>query len=299
MKKFQTIITLIAVFFFMISANDKSKKIKAPFKAPKEFVFVPSGELSTEKKENINAFFISESEISNIQYREFLTDLKAKGKIEDFKIAIYDSTKWTESPIYNKPYNNFYHWHPAYNNYPVVNISYAGALLYCKWIAEKLNENNKTGYKIEVRLPTEAEWAYAAKGGNNENIFAWEGPYIRNGSGQILANFCRVNDGLISINPQTGEKKIIFDEPGKTSVAAYIGKNADIGAPIKTYWANGFGAYNMCGNAAEMVLEKGIVKGGSYISGAYEMRVENKQTFDEEVKPLSYIGFRPILTFTK
>lgn len=300
MKKLQTTIILFVLLLFAISGTDKSKKIKAPFKTPKEFVFVPAGEFaSNEKKENINAFFISESEVSNTQYREFLADLKAKGKIEDLKIAIYDSSKWNEFPIKNKPYVDYYHWHPAYNNFPVVNIGFQGALLYCKWATEKLNQNNKTGFTIEVRLPTEAEWTYAAKGGNNENVFAWEGPFMRNRNGQYLANFKRFAEGCISINPETGEAKIISNPNPADGVIGLLGNNIDIGAPVKTYWANAFGAYNMCGNVAEMVSEKGIVKGGSYISGPYEMRVENKQTFEEEVKPLSYIGFRPIMTFTK
>ena len=67
-------------------------------------------------------------------------------------------------------------------------------------------------------------------------------------------------------------------------------ENTDVTAPVKSYWKNNYGIYNMGGNVAEMIAEKGITKGGSWREDAEFMKIKNKNFNGGKAE--SNIGFR-------
>ena len=79
-------------------------------------------------------------------------------------------------------------------------------------------------------------------------------------------------------------------------VAGKLNDNADILAPGESYWPNIYGAYNLFGNAAEMIQEKGVAKGGSWIHDEKNISVERDDKYTE---PNHWVGFRCVADFNK
>src|SRR6185312_14336377 len=115
--------------------------------------------------------------------------------IDKHVINIYpDTLAWVHDFTYsfNEPMTNMYFWHPAYDNYPVVGVSWKQATAFCVWRTQLMDTYLLTHDQTIVndfRLPTEAEWEYAARGGLALSPYPWGGPYIRNSRGCFLCNF--------------------------------------------------------------------------------------------------------------
>jgi sulfatase modifying factor 1 len=216
--------------------------------------------------------YASKYEVSNKIYSDFILTLKQKKEYEKLQIAQIDTLRWIDKISYNEPYVKYYHSHPAYFNYPVVNVSYDGAQLFCEWLTETYNNNPKRKFKkVIFRLPTEEEWIIAAHGGNANTIYPWKENALRNKKGQYLFNYKQELRDTMWIE-------------GK-----YV-ENTDVTAPVKSYWKNNYGIYNMGGNVAEMIAEKGITKGGSWREDAEFMKIKNKNFNGGKAE--SNIGFR-------
>jgi len=229
---------------------------------------------------------------------ELLFDgFKRSNFITDEVIEVYpDTTVWITDfkYSYNEPMHNDYFWHDAYNDYPVVGITWKQAKAFCEWRTMKKNSFQKTKNKDlvpEFRLPTEAEWEYAARGGLQGASFPWGGPYTKNDRGCFMANF----------KPMRGDYAV--------DQALYTVEG-------DAYDANGFGLFNMSGNVAEWVdssyeseaydfsstinpnvnkrfNKKKITRGGSWKDVKYYLQVSTRDYEYEDI-PRSFIGFRTV-----
>jgi formylglycine-generating enzyme required for sulfatase activity len=151
--------------------------------------------------------------------------------LNTYIVNIYpDTTCWVNdfNNAYNEPYMRMYFAHPGYSEYPVVGVSWEQASAFCEWRTLFYEKGmGKGGRKIEpYRLPTEAEWEYAARAGKNENKYPWDGDGTLAAKGCFYANF----------KPDRGN---------------YVKDGNLITARVASFTPNDFGLYDMAGNVSE------------------------------------------------
>jgi len=292
----KTRLVFCTTLLLLLSAFN-TKKIKP--KLPGEFVFIPGGTMHIDTGGNtqihgersmivtLSSFYISKYEVSNLQYRQFYNEVSAALPEEDKEKIACDSTGWFNAPVgYNEPPNGkIYYKHPTFNNFPVVNIRQEGAVKYCEWLLQKIQKENP-GFDIEVKLPEKHQWIWAAMGGRSQAMYPWGNWYLRNNKGKPMCNFKRVEDYQVIKNRKTGLPEVHVQE---SSVSFFTSE-------VKSYYPNRYGLYNMCGNAAEMISEKGICMGGSWDDYGGNVNTRAEATYDG---PTPMVGFRPIFIITE
>lgn len=285
---------LLLVFVFSLATlGTQAQALKLPSSVSKEFVEIPAGTLYLDGDSvRLRTYFISATEITNKQYRDYLVDLQTQNRAVEYKASLPDSTVWN---LNFEAYSKHYFRHPAYNNYPMVGITKQGAELYCRWLNEKLVLEANGNYKVEVHLPSQYEWMYAANGGAKHVVYTWGTPVLENAKGEKLCNFKMLGAENIHFNDSTGNYEVMSAVDFHPFMYNQS-DNADITAPVKSYHPNAYGLYNMNGNVAEMIRNQDIAMGGSWNSSGYDVRNASVVSF---VKPNIYTGFRPVIKLEK
>ena len=216
-----------------------------------------------------------------------------------------DTLVWVRDFTYgfNEPLADYF-WHPAYDNYPVVGVTWSQAKAFNAWRTQLMNNwRNRNGQSDvqRFRLPTEAEWEYAARGGLELSPFPWGGPYMRNAQGCPLANF----------KPMRGD---------------YVEDGGAYTVDISSYSPNDYGLYNMAGNVAEWTstaydetvyefshelspeytyhakvtdppaLHRKVTRGGSWKDIGYYCQTGTR-SFEYRDTSKAYIGFRSVMSY--
>lgn len=182
-------------------------------------------------KENIDPIWVDETEVTNAQFREFV---EATGYVttaeRSFEIK---GKKYEPGALVFDPYNPEWWWkfekkaswrHPTgpdsdikgKDNYPVVQVSWYDAMAYAKWAGK--------------RLPTEAEYEYFNRAGNDTLIYHWGNDFEKAAE---MVNFHQGNF------------------PRQNTVADKFEKKA----PAKSFPPNAYGLYETSGNVWEWCLD--------------------------------------------
>jgi len=274
-------------------------------------------------QQHVQSFYMDETEVTNIMYMEYLDWTKKVYPPENenftqiYNGVVPDTLVWRNRLGYNEVMTNNYLRHPAYQEYPVVGVSWIQANQFCVWRTDRINEDalerngflkedakitdvtadsnfstntyiisptstyggneeilnggkkksknpqtNADGEEINIyatrstgilqpgyRLPTEAEWEFAALGMSelrSYNVhrgrkkYPWSGQYTRSGK--------RVTRGDHNANFKQGDG----DYGG---IAGWSDDGADITAQVMSYDPNDYGLYDMAGNVAEWVAD--------------------------------------------
>jgi gliding motility-associated lipoprotein GldK len=147
-------------------------------------------------------------------------------------INVYpDTLVWVYEFTYsdNEHMTQNYFSHPQYRHYPVVGVNWLQCQAFCHWRTQQRNFwLMSRGYDIEhdFKLPSEAQWEWAARGGLQGNMYPWGSYYPSNQNGCFLANF----------KPQRGN---------------YAADGSFYPAIVASYFSNDYGLYDMSGNVAE------------------------------------------------
>ena len=275
---------------------------------------------------SVTSFFMDAHEVTNYEFKKFVqetgyitvaekhidwNDLKKQlppntPKLNDEQLEpgsmVFMAPKTARNLI---DYSQWWYWikganwkHPhgpessieGMDNYPVVHIAYSDAIAYSNWCGK--------------RLPTEAEWEWAARGGLENKIYPWGNELVDDGSPK-----CNYWSGVfpISNDARDGFKLI---------------------APVKQFPPNGYGLYDMAGNVWEICADwfdaryyetfdrhrtvkdpkgpktwsyslepydpKRVIRGGSYLcndSYCSSYRVSARMPYSEETG-MSHVGFR-------
>ncbi len=245
-------------------------------------------------------------DVTRLKYKYNWMDIEAaarsrggsrKEHIRQQELPIYpDTTVWIKDfqYSYNEPMHNDYFWHDAYSDYPVVGVNWRQAKAFCHWRTKIKNDAQKAKGKQFVnqfRLPTEAEWEYAARGGIEGGTYPWGGPYVISDTGCFMANF----------KPQRGD---------------YAADAALYTVEAKSYEPNDYNLYNMAGNVSEWTNssydpsayeyvstmnpnagsnqnKRKVIRGGSWKDVAYFLQVSTRD-YEYQDSARSYIGFRTV-----
>jgi formylglycine-generating enzyme required for sulfatase activity len=205
----------------------------------------------------LDAFWMDRTEVTNAQY------------------ALCAAGGACTPPEYTGSYSlTSYYGDAAYDDYPVIFVNSMDAAAYCAWAGR--------------RLPTEAEWEYAARGGLADGLYPWGDTFDG-----TKANFCDVNCASSYAHPD-------YDDGFAET------------APVGSYAANGYGLYDMAGNVWEWVNDwyssmyysitpainptgpaSGdylVMRGGSWFNNGHALRVAYRYGF--ELYLADTVGFR-------
>jgi formylglycine-generating enzyme required for sulfatase activity len=228
-------------------------------------------------------------EVTNIAYLEFLATLKDNPA--RYKELNVNGNLWDEALAFSDPVKENYFTHPAFHEYPVVNVSYEGAKAYCAWFTEIYHTDAKRKYeKVIFRLPTAKEWEEAASAGNENASYPWGGPYLRNAKGQYLCNFRVIPQHAIT---KDGDNNLTFGKDAQGDLAAR--DNYLITAPVDAFVPNDLGMFNASGNVAEMTATEGIAKGGSWADTGYDVRIQSEKEFTQASPKVGFRVFMEVI----
>jgi formylglycine-generating enzyme required for sulfatase activity len=264
--------------------------------------------------------YACQTEVTNKEYNQFLGYLLRSGQITLFKKHKPDITQYEGSLL---AFFKGYHlqqleskenkYDKNYDDYPIVNISYDAAMAYCEWFADLYNntKGKRKFKKVVFRLPKLKEWQIAALGYKKFQSWELDENEIETGIPRNPNEEVAIRKRLVPVKgndilypwygvynyrnkPQNNKNCWLgnFKIPPGLPLCPALPASGD-GYPItgrtSSYFPNGMGLFDVVGNVAEMIDEKGKACGGSWDHFPEESTIRSINNYSG---PNGAVGFR-------
>jgi len=259
------------------------------------------------KEESVDGLRTFNTKLLKYKYSWFDSDNAAKkgGNRKDFVqtevLNIYpDTTVWVKdfNYSYNDPMHQDYFYHQSYGDYPVVGVSWGQANAFCNWRTKKKNDYLRGSKNVtqvpNFRLPTEAEWEYAARGGLEFATYPWGTGSATSDRGCFLANFkpVRGNYAVDGALYTMEAKSFNANDYGLYNMAGNVSEWTNTAYNLSSYYM----ASTMNPNVEDRKNKRKIIRGGSWKDVAYYLEVASRD-YEYADTARSYIGFRTVQNY--
>ncbi|WP_419241754.1 SUMF1/EgtB/PvdO family nonheme iron enzyme [Cardinium endosymbiont of Nabis limbatus] len=294
-------------------------RIKSKKNAPLGMVLIPAGtflmgggvnqgvigKTSITQYRTVAPFYMDETEVTVSQYYAFIAIVRADPAAYGLDEAYIDAKLMPDPTVWQRDFGfmfkddsfgKSYCSDPGFGDRPIVGITFEAAQQFARVRTIYRNKHLEAkGQPIgpPFRLPTAAEWEYAAKGGRSSGQYPWGGPSVRDSKGKLLANF-------------------------QVTKGNYAASGYTYTSPVKAFPPNDYGLYNMAGNVSEwcedvytsLLIYKSetissfykdeeslfrVIKGGSWKDYAYMLQTGVSDCEHKDMAR-SYIGFRCVMS---
>lgn len=284
--------SVASVFHFFVILLFAFGCSKSSVKAPEEMVFFEGGTIRMGAKDGpaneypehmvrVDPFYISENPVTVAQFRKFIEATGYETEAEKFgNSGVFDvkTGTWSLAPgaDWKLPFGK--NGEEAKDDHPVTQVSWNDAKAYCKWAG--------------LRLPTEAEWEFAAKGGKDtENRFSWGSELVTQAGFQAnvwqghFPDSMRVEDGYTYTNP----------------VGAFGATQAgltDMGGNVWEWTGDTYDLYEGNPYAYQTNANKKVIRGGSFLCDStvcfsYRVTARSSNTLESAT---FHMGFRTAMS---
>jgi gliding motility-associated lipoprotein GldK len=259
------------------------------------------------KEDAVDGLRTINTKLLNYKYSWFDRDNAARkgGNRKDFVqtevLNIYpDTTVWVKdfNYSYNDPMHQDYFYHQSYGDYPVVGITWEQANAFCNWRTKIKNDylrGKKNATQVpDFRLPTEAEWEYAARGGLEFATYPWGTGSATSDRGCFLANFkpVRGNYAVDGALYTMEAKSFNANDYGLYNMAGNVSEWTNTAYNLSSYYM----ASTMNPNVEDRKNKRKIIRGGSWKDVAYYLEVASRD-YEYADTARSYIGFRTVQNY--
>jgi len=217
----------------------------------------------------LGTFEIAKYEITNEEYAAFMNVKAVREEIWEGWIDLNGSLSGEHCRIRSE--NGIFSVEKGWEKHPVILVSWYGAKAYCDWMSEVTGKT--------WRLPTEAEWEYAARGGAGSRGYRYSGSDTLDEVAWYTEN---TND---SGTKETGGKK-----------ANELGIH-DMSGNVYEWCADWYGEYSegvQTNPTGEKIGSFRVIRGGCWFSSAISCRTANRVNYTPDLR-LNFLGFRPVV----